>query len=412
MVDPVIQLKCYCNNYPWGKKGTESRAAIYCSKTPDTDFTIDNETEYAEMWFGTYPTTPSYVLSSGELLQDVLNANKEALIGKKVLSKFGSDLPFLPKILSIAKALPLQLHPDKDLASRLHQKDPEKFGDSNHKPEIAVALGKFEVFVGFRPSADIQELMNLVPALHEFIPADSKAADAKFTDSTIRQICTSLLTASPEKVSSLHKALSETSPKTYGAKHRYILDLLPRLAQQYDAEDNGNLVALLLMNFLVLQAGEAIYVPANGMHAYLSGDIVECMARSDNVLNTGFCPRADRDSVDVFASALTFEQHSPAQPVLTREKSEKSRKGGTGVFRPPLSEFDMLVTELAGGEGDVVGEVEGPSVMTVTEGEGRMKVQGKEYELKEGWIFYVGCGVEVEFEAGSKRLVVYRAYAE
>jgi len=65
-------------------------------------------------------------------------------------------------------------------------------------------------------------------------------------------------------------------------------------------------VALLTMNHLVLEKEEAIYVPADGIHAYSSGDIVECMARSDNVLNTGFCPRANRDSVDMFTAALTF----------------------------------------------------------------------------------------------------------
>ncbi len=51
-----------------------------------------------QMWMGTYPELPSYVLSSGEDLQDVLNANREKLIGKPVLSKFGTDLPFLPKV--------------------------------------------------------------------------------------------------------------------------------------------------------------------------------------------------------------------------------------------------------------------------------------------------------------------------
>jgi mannose-6-phosphate isomerase len=49
------------------------------------------------MWMGTYPTTPSLVLSSDENLQDALNANKEKLIGKTVLDKFGADLLFLPK---------------------------------------------------------------------------------------------------------------------------------------------------------------------------------------------------------------------------------------------------------------------------------------------------------------------------
>lgn len=47
---------------------------------------------------GTYPELPSYVLSSGEDLQQVLNANREKLFGKPVLDKFGTDLPFLPKV--------------------------------------------------------------------------------------------------------------------------------------------------------------------------------------------------------------------------------------------------------------------------------------------------------------------------
>jgi len=48
------------------------------------------------------------------------------------------------------------------------------------------------------------------------------------------------------------------------------------------------------MNYLVLQPGEAVCVPADGIHAWLSGDIVECMARSDNAINTGSYPQADR----------------------------------------------------------------------------------------------------------------------
>ena len=69
------------------------------------------------MWMGTYPELPSYVLETGENLQDVINANTIELYGKTVFGKFGKDLPFLPKVLSIAKALPLQLHPVRLYAS-------------------------------------------------------------------------------------------------------------------------------------------------------------------------------------------------------------------------------------------------------------------------------------------------------
>lgn len=49
MVEKVLQLKCHCNQYPWGKVGSESLAARLCSKTPGTDFKIDEESPYAEM---------------------------------------------------------------------------------------------------------------------------------------------------------------------------------------------------------------------------------------------------------------------------------------------------------------------------------------------------------------------------
>lgn len=61
---------------------------------------------------GTYPTLPSKVLETDQDLQDVLDKHSDELIGQNVIKKFGhTKLPYLPKVLSIAKALPLQLHP-------------------------------------------------------------------------------------------------------------------------------------------------------------------------------------------------------------------------------------------------------------------------------------------------------------
>jgi mannose-6-phosphate isomerase len=98
MSSSIIQLECQCNNYPWGKTGKDSLAARYAAATPGRHFKLDESKEYAEMWMGTYPTIPSLVLSSGEDLQKHINANKEKLIGKSILNKFGADLPFLPKV--------------------------------------------------------------------------------------------------------------------------------------------------------------------------------------------------------------------------------------------------------------------------------------------------------------------------
>jgi mannose-6-phosphate isomerase len=408
MSDSVIQLRCTCNEYPWGRKGHESLAARLCAKT-NTDFKIDDSTSYSEMWFGTYPELPSYSIKTGQDLAELLQEQKDKLIGKKVYEKFGADLPFLPKILSIAKALPLQIHPNKKLSEKLNQEDPEKFSDPNHKPEIAVALSKFEAFVGFKPHADIQELMQL-DALKQFLP--SKLDGVKIGDDEIlRQITTNMLKADESTVAATMRMLITDTVQQLGQKHTYIPELAKRLQEQYGKDDNGNLVALICMNFLSLDAGSAIYIPADGIHAYLSGDIIECMARSNNVLNTGFCPRADRDSVDLFAKSLTFKQHDPKEPLLKREKSDKSVDGKTTELRPPMSEFNMLITELKGGETEVVKAIEGPSTLIVTSGHGILKAEGKEFDLPEGAVYFVGHGVEVEITAKGK-LGMYRAYAE
>lgn len=53
------------------------------------------------------------------------------------------------QVLSIAKALSIQAHPDKELARVLHKMHPSIYKDSNHKPEMAVALTEFEALCGF-----------------------------------------------------------------------------------------------------------------------------------------------------------------------------------------------------------------------------------------------------------------------
>ncbi|KAL2127049.1 hypothetical protein VTI74DRAFT_11427 [Chaetomium olivicolor] len=390
MINRVFQLTGSCNNYPWGKQGQQSLAAQLCKKT-DKNFEIKDEEYYSEMWFGDYPDFPARVLKTGEPLKDVLDKNKEKLLGKKVIEELVGQLPFLPKILSIAKALPLQIHPNKELAAKLHAKDPENFTDPNHKPEIAVALSKFEVFAGWKPLSEISPLLDL-PFLCHFVPPDTTT----WTDDTLREVTRALLKADEATVKSIQSQLLSTPKSTLG-KAAYIVDLLPRLQNQYGPGDPGSLVALICMNFMVLSPGDSLYIPADGIHAYLSGDIVECMARSNNVLNSGFCPPAERNNIDLFADTLTFKAHSKGDMVLKSEKSGKSKTGKTRVYSPPMSEFDMLRAELGAGEEDEIMESEGPGVMIVTRGRGRMEADGEEFELEEGGIWFVAPGVKVKW---------------
>ncbi|KXX80188.1 Mannose-6-phosphate isomerase [Madurella mycetomatis] len=395
MPDRVFQLSGSCNNYPWGKQGQQSLAAQLCKKT-DESFQIDDNEFYSEMWFGDYPDYPARVMKTGELLKDVLDRNKEMLLGKKVIEQLGGQLPFLPKVLSIAKALPLQIHPNKDLAAKLHAKDPDNFTDPNHKPEIAVALSKFEVFAGFKPLAEIAPLFNL-SALRPFVPADTHAT--QWTDTTLREVTRNLLQADDATTKHTQDLLLKTSKSDFAqARAAYIPDLLPRLQKQYGPEDPGSLVALTCMNFMTLEPGEALFIPADGIHAYLSGDIVECMARSNNVLNSGFCPPGDRNNIDMFTNTLTFKAHSVEDVLLRDGKTAKSKTGKTRVYAPPMSEFDMLKADLKPGEKEEVEESDGPGVIIVTRGAGKMEADGKVFELGEGAIYFVAPGVRVKWE--------------
>ena len=165
------------------------------------------------------------------------------------------------------------------------------------------------------------------------------------------------------------------------------------------------------MNFLTLSAGDAIYVPADAPHAYLSGDIVECMARSNNVLNTGFCPRADRDGVELFTAALTFSPQTAKEVLLKPTTSGRGRNGKTVEYKPDMSGFNVVKTALGDGDTDTIEEIGGPSVLFVISGSGKLMAQAELYDLKKGLIFFVSQGVETMYEA-EQDLVVYRAYAE
>lgn len=252
---------------------------------------------------------------------------------------------------------------------------------------------------------EIESVMKLKP-LERFLPPYQS-----FTDETLRQVVKSLLGLPPFIVSQAAGDLQSLPESCFG-KAGYIPGLLERLRKQYGDFDNGNLVAAVLMNYMTLGPGESVFVPADSIHAYLNGDIVECMARSDNVLNTGFCPVPERDNIDLFTRAITFQPHKATDALLPRTKSDKGLNGKTDQYAPPFSEFKVLVSWLSSGEKETHKAILGPSIMIVVKGNGKMKTPGdKRIELKEGYVFFVGQGTAVDLES-DMGMVVYRPFAE
>ena len=116
-------------NYDWGKLGASSEV-VKLAKLNDSSFVVDDNKPYSELWMGDHVSGPSKVKSSGESLGSFIQKDCESIIGGQ------PKLAFLFKVLSIRKALSIQVHPNKEEAEKLHRLYPDVYKDPNHKPEV------------------------------------------------------------------------------------------------------------------------------------------------------------------------------------------------------------------------------------------------------------------------------------
>lgn len=106
-----MELKYTVQNYAWGKKGTNSEVACLI-RNAFSDYAIEDDKPYAELWLGTHPNGPSQLKTNNKPLQDLICEYPEYL-GENCTKQFGTNLPFLFKVLSINEALSIQVHPSK-----------------------------------------------------------------------------------------------------------------------------------------------------------------------------------------------------------------------------------------------------------------------------------------------------------
>ncbi len=256
-------------------------------------------------------------------------------------------MPFLFKVLSINQALSIQAHPNKQLARQLHTKDPKNYPDSNHKPEMLVAISEnFEALCGFRTSREIVENFVTYPELvsmcdkencDEFITllGDSETRKENF-ELSLRKCFTSLMNK-PE--SFMIEELNKLKQKLEAKEKRSDLDsLFLNLIKQY-SNDVG-CFSIYLLNYINLKKGEAIFLSANVPHAYLFGDGVECMACSDNVVRAGLTPKFK--DVKVLCDMLDYSMRSSEENKLEYTRTNLSLdKDYLKEYRPSVDEFSV-----------------------------------------------------------------------
>ncbi|KAI0031489.1 RmlC-like cupin domain-containing protein [Vararia minispora EC-137] len=417
----LFRIRGQVHDYGWGKPSSSSLVAALAIEGGEENFKPKPQHPYAELWMGTHACGPLTLYSApSRKLSDVFAADPEYWLGHVLVEKWPGtcDIPFIFKILSIAKALPLQAHPDKQLGTQLHKTDPYEFVDENHKPEIAVALGTpvsdafggdpnmttFTGFVGFAPLNAISGALSAVPELAQAV-GDERALNEFFSSPskvTLKRIFSALLVRGkdfPDDIKrSVDQLLARISASSNDDPLAMQFALAKRINEQY-AGDVGVLAAPFFMNLIRLKKGEAIYIGADEAHAYLEGDIVECMAISDNVLNAAFVPHEQRH-LRTFLDTVTYTSREQSHWILPVAPLERSVRGKTTKFSPPLEEFEVLHTVLDQSGTETIRAARGPTVAIVVEGCGiTFEVEGERLEtIPRGGVVFVVPGKEVTVE--------------
>lgn len=316
----------------------------------------------AELWFGAHPGSPSR-LADGRTLD-------------AVLAESGERLPMLLKLLAAGAPLSLQAHPTTEQAREGFARENaagipldaghRNYRDDSAKPEILVALvDGFEALAGFRPLDEAREVLSGL-GLDELT---SRLDD-------LPRLVSSLLGDGDEVDALVARAVRAARDDSAGDAESIsrARATVRELAAHYPG-DPGILVALLL-NRVTLARGEALFIPAGVLHAYLSGLGVELMTASDNVLRGGLTPK----HIDVDELVAILDPQPGPPPLLA-----PARRDTHDVYDPGAGFALSRVTDAA----ELA--LAGPALALCTSGEFELKGRASRAHLGRGKASFVSA---------------------
>ncbi|ANZ37873.1 mannose-6-phosphate isomerase, class I [Lentzea guizhouensis] len=339
----------------------------------------------AELWMGAHPGDPSRLVGADGVersLLDLLSADPDSQLGRRVADRWGSRLPFLLKVLAADEALSLQAHPSAVQAAEGFAAEEgagvprdsavRNYKDPAAKPELICALTEFHALAGFRaPDRTVSLLRSLdAPALAPY----TEMLVAQPDSAGLRAVFTMLITLPQTSLSTLVPQVLDACVLHVKEHGEFDLECRTVLELGESYPGDAGVLAALLLNRIVLQPGEAIHLPAGNLHAYLRGTGIEILANSDNVLRCGLTPK----HVDVPELLRVLDFACGDMPVSTGEEIHP----GVRVYRTPAPEFELSRL-------DVTGEVrinhDGPQIMICTDGAAVLSnSRGEELRLARG----------------------------
>ncbi|MES1906858.1 MAG: hypothetical protein MHM6MM_000086 [Cercozoa sp. M6MM] len=358
MTPELLRLQGAVQHYAWGVPAERSLVARLASPRLASE---SPSQPCAELWLGTHPNGPARVQSRQSERRTSVDNESGSGRAELLRKRLGRDLGFLFKVLSIDRALSIQVHPSANDARELHAQRPQIYKDANHKPEMALALTDFEALCGFRSMTELKALFSnscftasLVALVGEECVRRFLECQGSEWNRTLREVVRRVLTSSQESYTAVLKQLLATcdavlandTDGTASNEDRTRAELLKRLHAQHGVD--VGVITSLLLNFVQLRPGEALFLAAGEPHAYLSGDIIESMACSDNVVRAGLTPKY-RD-VDTLLRLLTYRTGAPlsVSPVHMQQQVGDTSLS-LSLYVPPVSdvdEFAVLLCEL------------------------------------------------------------------
>lgn len=362
----VDLLECTVMPYAWGSRTAIAELTGRPSPSSEPE---------AELWMGAHPMAPSRLSRDGASrgLADIIAESARRELGAEVATTFGPRLPFLLKVLAAAQPLSLQAHPDAEQAKLGFEEEDRRaiprdaptrsYKDASHKPELLCALVPVDALCGFRRISDTLGLFDelAVPELEPVLAALRSSPDREGLAAVFRALMTMPHAEGARLVRATVKACEERIAESAAGPREAAFAREYAWAKKLDALYPGDVgvVSALLLNLVRLEPGEAIYLGAGNLHAYLDGVGVEIMASSDNVLRGGLTKK----HVDVpeLMRVLDFVD-GPVTPVRARAVDAHER-----VWETPAREFRLSQLQVQTGD-SVTREVRGPEILLCTEG--------------------------------------------
>ncbi|QEO13523.1 mannose-6-phosphate isomerase, class I [Agromyces intestinalis] len=331
----------------------------------------------AELWLGAHAGSPAQIVDPAQTggasdLAAWIQFDPHTALGAESAAE--GRLPFLLKLLAAGGPLSLQAHPTPDQARAGFAREEAEgvpidaydrnYKDAFHKPELVVAVSEtFDALSGFRPLGEVRDILELLRRADA-----SDAAPAPGALDLLEQHLDIGLADTVEWL--LRDGRGEDTGQAV-----WVVERVVRLARSREAEESAyadsfatvvdlsvaypgdpGIVISLLLNRVRLRRGEALFLAAGNIHAYLHGLGIELMAASDNVLRGGLTPK--HIDVSELLEVLDFTPMAP--PRLEPERASP----GVLTFRPDVPDFVLHRVEPGEGGSSSI-ELDGPAIVLV-----------------------------------------------